>query len=451
MKIADMGNVGTFGRRDDIPSSASTKPLAALDASTVEIRDFSVSALGPDREITAGFKLLDRVTNPDVLNVKTDLGESDMRAVDQIERYVYNGERPEKDETSGIFDTLNVGAAGTESREGRLKAVLEAGLGLLEAAKGPGLNALHIVGRTGTVIVLATLLREYVASLVEHARRGGPEAPQAWATVALAMTGPALILMGAIRRECAGEASWKSRLAAACLASAVVGSTIMAAVTGAASKLFPAMVGGVVYIAARAVGDSFFPLNDKTGPANAVATGVTAAAYGVVQGVLAELSKHMPLSGAARAVEGLGYDFGADAIKAGLNGLGMVVDVAILTLCKSWLSPQRGPDSPSFDPESLQKMVMEARATAQWPTRTQVANAFVNVAGTRVSYGHALALIGGAATAWLSDSKFGDDTQGHLLNGCLVVMMTLLYFTLIFANLKRTDNTFNLPQPTITP
>lgn len=425
--------------------------ISPLDASRVEIKSFRASDLGDSKLVAASLGRLDGLVDSSFNAI--ELGQFDSDTVSGFGRYVDHGDNE--------FVGINLGAAfgkrleeapDTASREGRLKAVLDAGLELLEAAKGPALDMTHIAGRTGLVIVLASLLREYIASLVVHATREGdtPEAALAWATVAAAMTGPVLILLGAIRRECAGEASWKSRLGAALMAIAVVGGAMMAFFTGAASKIFPAMAGGVVYIMARAVGDAFFPLNDKTGPANAVATGVTAALYSVVQGLLGELIEIMPLSGAARATEGLGYDFGADAIKAGFNGLGMVVDVAVLTMCKSWLSPQPGLDSPSFDPGSLQ-MIMEARATVQWPTRTQVANAFVNVAGTRISYGHALALIGGAATAWLSESDFGDETQGHLLKGCLAVMTMLLYFPLIFANLKRTDNTFNLPQPTITP
>ncbi|CAH0213768.1 hypothetical protein [Pseudomonas brassicacearum] len=323
---------------------------------------------------------------------------------------------------------------------------------LLDAAKGPGLNLLNVVGRTGLIIVLATLLREYVASLVEHAIREGdtPEATQAWATVALAMTGPALTLIGAIRRECVGEATWRSRVSCIFMASAVMGSTIMACLSGAASKLFPAMTGGVVYIAARAAAEAFFPLTDNSGDANYATTGVTAVVHGAVFGMLRELNSVLPLSGPARAAAELGYDFGADAIQAGLNGLGMVVDTTVSILCKSWqvLSPTRGLDSVFSDPDSLQQMVLEVRAGVQRPTGAQLADA-LTLGGLRLSFGHAVNLVGGAVALWLSESEMGDDTQSHIINGCLAMMMALLYFPLIFGNLKRTDHTYTVNETAV--
>jgi len=72
----------------------------------------------------------------------------------------------------------------------------------------------------------------------------------------------------------------------------------------------------------------------------------------------------------------------------------------------------------------------------------------VNVAGVRLSFGHTLTLFLGAIAAILSESQFGDDTQGHMLNGCFAIMMTVLYFPLIFANLKQTGNTYTLQETT---
>jgi hypothetical protein len=416
----------------------------------LDVTGFQPSQLGSPREVGAAFELFSRATEPSIS--EHDLGgEQDIDTETKIRRFIDLGEMPES-ESSGIFNLIGEGnTTGAESRIDRLKAVIEAGMELLEAAKGPGLNLLNIAGNTGMVIALATALRQYVGYLVENAMRDGdtPEASRAWAAVAVAMIGPALTLMGAIRREFSGEASWKSRVACLCMASAVMGSALGAVLTGAASKLFPAMTGSVVYITARAVAQSFFPLKDNAGPANVAATGVTAAAYGAGQFALAELGKAMPLSGPARAAEGLGYDFGADAIQAGLNALGMVVDVATLIACKSWhvLSPQRGLDSVFSDPESLQQMALEVRAGVQWPTRTQLADAFVNVAGARISFGHAVSMFVAVVTALLSD-KVGEGTQGHLFNGCLAIMVAILYFPLIFANLKQTNNTYALQETT---
>jgi len=453
MKIGGGHYNPAVSQQDARVESRRTSASARLELDpTSSIVDVNVNGLGTPRQVTASLERLDREMGRSLQELSNSLGEKDHVTKDKIVRYVETGAIPSGPGQPEIFDHVD---QGVESVEGRLKAVLEAGMELLDPAKGPGLNALNVAAHTGLVIALATVLRQYVGFLVEHALHEGdaPEASRAWAAVSLAMVGPALTLMGALRREFAGEASWKSRVGCLCMASAVMGSMIGAVVTGAASKLFPSMVGGVVYIGARAVAQSFFPLKDNAGPANAAATGVTAAAYGAVQFALAELGKILPLSGAARAAGELGHEFGADALHAGLNALGMVVDVAILVLCKSWhvLSPQQGLDSVFSDPETLQQMALEVRVGAQRPTMTQLADAFVNVAGLRLSFGHAVSLTVGVAASLLSESEIGDDTQGHLLNGCFAVMMMLLYFPLIFANLKRTDNTYALPQETTTP
>lgn len=449
------GGAGIPAARGDVisVSTSSVSPLARLDPAMLNVTGFQTRQLGSPWEVKAAIELISRATEPPA---ERDLGETDLGTKIQIERFIESGERPPESESNGIFNLIGEGyGAGAESRVDRLKALLEAGLELLEAAKGPGLNLLNVAGHTGMIIALATALRQYVGYLVEDAMREGdaPEASRAWAAVALAMTGPALMLIGAVRREVAGEASWKSWLGNSCMAMAVMGSALGAVLTGAAPKLFPALAGSVVYIMARALAQSFFTLKDNAGPATAAATLVTATVYGAVQFALAELGKVMPLSGPARAAEVLGHDFGADALQAGLNALGMVADVATLIVCKSLhvLSPQRGLDSVFSDPESLQQMALEVRVGVQWPTRTQLADAFVNVAGVRLSFGHAVSLVVGTAGALLSEYEMGEDTQGHVLNGCFAIMMMVLYFPLIFANLKRTDHTYALPQETATP
>ncbi|BBP64187.1 hypothetical protein PHLH5_17280 [Pseudomonas sp. Cab53] len=454
MQIGQGASISTDVARSDFVSSStsSVETSATLESVLLDTTDFQLDQLGAPKHVAMGFVHLGNATTASLKELSADLGQYDRDVTDQITQFVETGVTLHEPDSHAIFDLINERAEGCENREDRLKSVLEAGMELLESAKGPGLNLLNVAGNTGVIIALTTLLREYVGYLVEHALGAGdtPEATRAWAAVALAMTGPALTLMGAIRREVSGEASWKSRLGSVCIASAALGGCVAAVLTGTASKLFPAMAGGVVYIMARALAQSFFPLKDNAGSANAASTAVTAAAYGAFQFALAELGKVMPLSGPARAVEAMDHDFGADAIKAGLNALGMVADVSTLIICKSWhvLSPQPGSDSVFSDPESLRQMALEVRAGVQWPTRTQLADAFVNVAGARLSYGHAVSLVVGAAGALLSEYDFGEDTQGHLLNGCFAVMMMFLYFPLIFANLKQTSNTHTLQETT---
>jgi len=68
----------------------------------------------------------------------------------------------------------------------------------------------------------------------------------------------------------------------------------------------------------------------------------------------------------------------------------------------------------------------------------------LNVAGARISFGVALAASSALLADYLSKSEFGDDTQGHILQGCLAVLAVFLYVALINSIAKRTDNTFDL-------
>lgn len=160
----------------------------------------------------------------------------------------------------------------------------------------------------------------------------------------------------------------------------------------------------------------------------------------------------LPLSGAARATAELGYSLGADAIQGVLNGFGIVVDDVISILCKSShvLSPDPGWDSVFSDPEALRQMVLEVRAEVRRPTRTQLADALLDIGALRLSAGHAIALVMGAVASLLSSSRVDDGDQGHIMSGCLALMAMIIYFPLVFGSAKRTDNTYTL-QETVVP
>jgi hypothetical protein len=236
------------------------------------------------------------------------------------------------------------------------------------------------------------------------------------------------------------------------MASITMGALIAAHLTGASDKLLPAVVGGSIYTVARGLANVFIPLQDNAGSANAATTGVATAAYGAAQFFLAELGQLAPLSGAARATAELGYSLGADAIQGVLNGFGIVVDDVISILCKSShvLSPDPGWDSVFSDPEALRQMVLEVRAEVRRPTRTQLADALLDIGALRLSAGHAIALVMGAVASLLSSSKVDDGDQGHIMSGCLALMAMIIYFPLVFGSAKRTDNTYAL-QETVVP
>jgi hypothetical protein len=385
----------------------------------------------------------------------TQIGETDRIVVGDADDFIEQGRLPKESVNEVFFNRVaEWNAADTEqTRVSRMHSVLEAGLEVLEAAKGPGLNLLNIAGRTGLIIALATVLRQIVSYYTEQALREGdsPEACRAWAVVATSMIGPALTLIGAIRNECGGMAGPQSRLACVCMASITMGALIAAHLTGASKTLLPTVVGGAIYTLARGLANLFIPLQDNAGPANALATGVTTGAYGAAQFLLAELGRLAPLSSPARAAAELGYSVGADAIQGLLNGFGIVVDDVISILCKSWhvLSPSPGLDSVFSDPQLLQQRVLEVRADVQRPTRTQMADALLNVGALRLSAGHAISLVVGAVASLLSDSEIGEDHQGYLLSGCLAIMAMIIYFPLVFGSARRTDNTYALKETTV--
>lgn len=322
-----------------------------------------------------------------------------------------------------------------QTRESRMQSIVDAGLELLESARGHGLNLLNVTARTGLVVALTTVLRQIVGYYVEQAIREGdsPEASRAWAVAAITMIGPALSLMGAIRDECAGTANLQTRLGRVCMASITMGALIAAHLTGASSSMLSTAVNTTVYTFARDLCNAFFPLNDNAGAVNDKATAVSMAAFGTVQYLLEQLAPLMPLSGPGRAAADLGWSLGADAIAGAVNALGAVADDFVFILCRSWslLSPSVGLGS--VDIESLEQRVLEVRTEARVPTAQQLGNAMFNNAASRTSAFMGLVLALGAATVELSLTELGENTQVQLVNVALGMMMMLIYFPFIWS------------------
>ncbi|WP_242485716.1 hypothetical protein [Pseudomonas sp. TH41] len=113
------------------------------------------------------------------------------------------------------------------------------------------------------------------------------------------------------------------------------------------------------------------------------------------------------------------------------------------------LSPTPGMDSIFSDPEALQQVVLEVRAGVQRPTRTQLADALLNIGALRLSVGHAIALVTGAVASLLSNSEIEEGYQGHVMSGCLALMAMIIYFPLVFGSTKRTDNFYTLQETAV--
>ncbi|SDB05513.1 hypothetical protein SAMN03159382_00798 [Pseudomonas sp. NFACC23-1] len=429
---------------DSSSVSPSESKESLFDVSSVETVVFRESDFGNLQKVAALLRRVDCSVNSPLNELRNNLGESDRDIADQVEGYIERGESP----PPAVFGNSLAGASTTETRVDRMKKVLDVAEELLESAKEPGRNALHVLGRTGLVIALAAVARQFVVYLVERALResDASEASRAWAGVAAAMMGPALVGAGALLRHFEGESSLASKLGAAFLTVGATGLAIGACVTGAASNLFPTVAGGLVYNLVRALADLLVPLKDNAGPANAAATGVTAVFFGAFQFAQTEVASLMPLNGLARAAQGLGYSFRDDLFPIVSTTVAQMIDAGVLIASKNseWLSPRQGPDSASFDEESLRNRALKTETVLQWPTKTQMANTFLNVAGARISFGVALAASGGLLADYLSKSELGDDTQGHTLNSCLAMLAVFLYVALIYSIAKRTDNTYDL-------
>ncbi|MCW8277102.1 hypothetical protein IMF27_16595 [Pseudomonas sp. PCH199] len=395
---------------------------------------------------------LDRAVTSQLEQIKSQIGETDQRVLEEVRTFVGNGQFPKYSVIEELYVQVGaLNAADTEqTRESRMQTMLQAGMEWLEAAKGPALNLLNVTGRTGLIVALTEVLRQAAGYHIEQALREGDssEASRAWAVVAITLIGPALTLIGAIRNECNGTASPASRLGRVGMAVVTLGVLIAAHFNGAINKLLPAVSGGLIYTLVRGLFNAFIPLLDNAGSANVRTTGLSAGAYGAAQFLLAELGQLAPLSGPARAAAGLGYSLGADAIKGLLNGFGMALDDVISILAKSWhvLSPSPGQDSVFFDPESQRQMELKVLAGVQKPTRSQWADALLNIGAMRLSMGHAITLMMSAVTWLLVDSEAAEDDQAHYLIGSTALMATFLYPFLVFGCTKYGGNSYEFKE-----
>lgn len=422
---------------NDTPRVSSTA-IGLREALDLVSPDFHAGQLGSPRQIAAGITRLGNRIDSELEVLLEAQGETGRDLAAAVWSFIGDG-TPLKGAQHELLTVVINGfdASDTQqTRESRMQSIVDAGLELLESARGPGLNLLNVAARTGLVVTLTTVLRQLVGFYVEKAIREGdsPEASRAWEVAAITMIGPALSLMGAIRDECAGTANLQTRLGRVCMASITMGSLIAAHLTGASSSMLSTAVNTTVYTFARDLCNAFFPLKEKNaGAVNDKATAVSMAAFGTVQYALEHLAPLMPASGPGRAAADLGWSLGADAIAGAVNALGAVADDFVFILCRSWslLSPSVGLGS--VDIESLEQRVLEVRAEARLPTAQQLVNAMFNNAASRTSAFMGLVLALGAATVELSLTELGENTQVQLVNVALGMMMMLIYFPFIWS------------------
>lgn len=447
------GSTGTIFKASEGVETAAINPIRSqlIDALDLACPNFELSALGTSRQIGIGMQVLNRAVQSQLNICQADLGETAQRLADDIKLFIQGG-LPSQSQHEDLFvRAAELNRADIQQTPvSRMESILGAALESLGSAREPLLNLLNITARTGLIVAATTVLRQVASYYIEQAIQEGdsPQASQAWAVAAVTMIGPAMSLMGAIRDECAGTANLQTRLGRVCMASITMGALIAAHLTGASSSMLTSAIATNVYTVARDVTNAFFSLQSNAGDATTSATAVTTVSYGAVQFLLAEVGALMPPSGAGRFSADLGYSLGADVIQGGLNAAGAVIDDFIFILCRSWplLSPTAGLDSALSDPESLQRSVLEVRAGARLPSREQLADALLNVNASRTSAFQAINLVVAAVAVDLALSDYGETSQGHILNICLMGMLMLIYFPFIWTCSQRSDRSWSPEQ-----
>jgi hypothetical protein len=440
-----------------VAQTPATARLSTEPSALAVSPDFRVLDMGTTRQIGTGIALMNREVSLQLEACRAALGASDLEGAAQVDAFIAEGRLPTVPVDPSLFARVSeLNAADSEqSRDSRVSTLLEAGRAWLESARGPGLNLLHIAGRTGLAVALATAVRQAVSYHVELALREGDSTPagRAWVAVALTLVDLGLLIGGAIRNEVNGTANVPSRLARVSMAAVLLGSLIAGHLTGASQRVLPAMIGGSIYTLARSLPNLFLSLQSNAGAPNAANTGATTVVNGAAQFLLAELGQVLPLSGAARAAQGLGYNVGADLVEGMLNGAGMVLDDMISIFCRSCqlLSPDPGRDSVFSDPQAVQHEVLQVRAGLQRPTRSELADTTFDFGTFSLSAGHSFALVLGAVATLLDSAEVGEGYQAHIIAGCVALMGMIFYFPFVFGCAKRTDNVYVLPRETVVP
>lgn len=389
------------------------------------------------KQFAATFRQMDKVVNREFETI--ELGETDATVAQDVEDFVRNGQRP----ANSGFEALFVEAERLTSEPtplGRMNALMEAAKGLLAAAKGPAFNLANVAGRTGLIVGLTKMLNYMVRQFIEEAFKLGntPDGVKAWWVSAMAMIGPALILVGAIRNGLNGTGSVSANLWRVLTASITVGALIASHLTGSVSKALPAMVGATLYSVFRDLLNAIFPLKDNAAAPSTWNTGATAAIYGVSQYILAQVGQLIPESGSD------GNRFLPDLIRAGLDSFGSVLDDFVYMLCRSCerLTGVTLPEPPVAGYVQERERTLKVLASVQMPDRHQCANAAFNIGGQRLSVTHAFTLLLPAMYSLLQDAQV-KDPQG-LLNLFIGFMAAAVYIPLVFGSLMRTDHSYTL-------
>ncbi|MCK8688169.1 hypothetical protein M1M10_32735, partial [Pseudomonas umsongensis] len=152
---------GNFGRVITLPGPLTEPSTAASRSSDLMLSSsrlegssaFHLAMLGTPRQVAVAMESMDRRVAFQVEESYRQLGETDRTVVGRVSDFIDHGGLPEELVNEDFFaraTELNR-ADNEQTRESRMRTVLEAGLELLGKAGEPARNLLNITARTGLV------------------------------------------------------------------------------------------------------------------------------------------------------------------------------------------------------------------------------------------------------------------------------------------------------------
>lgn len=431
MRIIEMPlSVGRGTQSDLQPGSSATGSPG--DQVKIEIGKVELSGLGRTDEIIQVFNQLGERVGAALEECQTELGEIDLNTKVQLGKYVESGEIPPENERCPYLEAVLQSGVGADDQQSRWQQVVET---IRETIEGPLYNLANVAGRTGAIVFIAATASQYAADHVKKAIDDGDV--DAWVAAALAMTGPALMALAAVRSELLGNATLCSRLGRIGLASLTVGITITAYMTGKLGEVGPKIVEGILYQVIRATIESCFPLTDNSGAPSVASTTVSTGLYSLYNLAAAEFKNVIPLASMDALVQFV--------IQGGVTAFGVVFDSFMSIISKSCLTPPPGRDS-VFE---VTQGALVVRADAQLPTLDKMMETSMSVLGARLSLNHFSALLGAVlASMVLQTDSDGDNNNFHIVALITAVVVGIAYFPFVFSTVKDTKTSYTVSTET---
>jgi hypothetical protein len=356
-------------------------------------------------------------------------------------------------------------------------------------------NLVNVGVRTGLIVALTTTLRQIIGFELEKALQLGEASVEARELIGLSamLLGAGLNLAGAVRDECNGTASARSRVARTTMAALSVGTLLLVSQVGTPSVLGTSAssvgVQMAAYTLSRDVLQLFFPLHDNSG-INLGGTLIGGASYSVLQFLSGEaMNRWAPHSGAGwvmtsaaagaenltqwfagqlddapetpstaslpayivgrvnSAIGALMPDLRQDALRGGINAMVEVADDLVRGAVSrsiqvhqlkqaTWGQALRHGENPASAVAALPREATEGlriRLGARIPGAGQIADQLLTVTAMRTSAFEIIVGMGLSAATALQGTRLSAGSQAHAVNAVVALAATLIYPPLIYA------------------